>query len=316
MPDQTPVDPFDLGDTSKVTPTETPSPAPEARPRNADGTFAPVVPPKPQHPAHLVSVAKSFGYSEAELEAIPTEQLNAECWRLNQHRENMRAENATLRDLQPAPRQPAPVQAPQEPDDDVILTELEQQGFEPKLVGIMRKFAKENKALKSALGDVNGLKQREQQREVRTLAETIDSAINEFERPDLFGEGDIGALPEQSAETILRLTIAAQAKIKPEDSMATIRKKIKAVGAAIVAKIPKSAPAAPAPSTDPYEGAIKGKTKTPTKEEWAQAALQRPAGREKPALPDGDQKAISGVKAKLDALSSAEEQEVLNGLLD
>lgn len=316
-PETTPpvADPYDLGDTSEAPfqqasqtslvqelppPVETPGPsAPAAeRPRNADGTFA--------KPANLVEVARSFGYSDSDIDELTTAQLNADCLRLTHKQNTLRSNLAAERTAQDAQvRAPAPERAkPQADEDEEALDALEKEGFDPRLSKVVRKVLKENKQLRSELG---GIAQREQLREERTTAEVIDGAFEAMEQAALFGEGAIEDLGE-TAEGRRRLAVVRMANIDlKKDNATTIRRKVKQTAKELFGG---SEPAKKKAEETPYDAAL-GKTngkpaKRITKEQWNDAATQKPTNREGSDLPPGDEKAIKGVKARLGADADAE----------
>lgn len=291
---------------------EPPAPVQEAapkedRPRNPDGTFAKQEPDAPTHPSYLIEAAKEAGFDDNEIASIPTDQLHAQV-----HRAQRAARLAQQQEReafarihgQERPQQPREQAPPPEPDDNLVIDELEKEGYDPRLMKTMRKLIARNKELETIKSEIGNVAHRERERSVTTNTEKIEAAFESL-GPDFhvyFGDGAASEMANGSPELRRRRMMLADAGINfDKDSVQAIKKKIKA--AAEIAYGPvlnKKKPVEEVP--DPYAGVVKS-SKTNgqrfTNEEWDAAAVARPTHRDNAELPLGDERAIRNLAKKM-----------------
>lgn len=321
------IDEYDLGNTdiepdqvtvpavlAAETPASSASPG-QAQPRNPDGTFAsPATPegtnPRITHPASLVEAATTYGFSDSEIAALPTDQLHAQVWRMHKvHqglRQQMDADRAKIADTQRKEQPVAPVPAI-DPEEEELLT-LEREGLDPRLT----KFLKLSRSAKKELEELKAHVQEREQRDQKRVISGVDAMVEDgfaalgdsFKK--IFGTGTLNELGENSPAAKRRFDVVRSAGIDINtDSAATIKKKITAAANSIYSDMIDQAviPAVPA-APSAYGAALNGKQAngtTPSKEDWNQAGLRRPTSREVEELPPGEERAIRNLAKKMGA---------------
>lgn len=319
-------DPFDR-DLGK--PHETPRQV-DDRPRNSDGTYAPVKPveaPKPiEHPRYLVESALDLGYSNEELLTIPTAVLAQEVARfqrrLLQERQSQGAARAVadneVRHLPPEP----------EEDDESLVDAVEKEvGMDNRISQILKKRIIDGKATKKELAELKkkleAMETRETQRSGAQSNAMLDEAFAALP-PELkvyFGDAGYFDLPESGFQQTARVAAINKSGARVDDrkcvleSQATLNAKIRRAAEEYVGKIPT----APAPKEEKsiLEVVPKvkpaGKNGRPTPEEWVDAGSVLPGHRHSDELPDGDEKATRNLAKKMSV--SANDRAVLDTLL-
>ncbi len=288
-----------------------PAPAPEVpeRPRNPDGTFAkqapdePSAPPAPTHPSYLIEAAKEVGFTDNEITSTPSEQLNAQVYRIQKAAriasEQARDQLARLRHEPQVAEKVAPAPPP-EPDDDLIFSQLEEEGYDKRLIGSIRKALKLSKQVEPLKSEIGEVTKRDQVRSVTSNTEKIEAAFEALGPTfhKYFGDVAASEMPKDAIEIRRRRMILSEAGIDfTRDSVQAIKKKIKT--AAEIAYGPVAAkPADPYAGVVPKNGQAKS-GKTYTEEEWQAAALAQPTSRVAEELPPGEERAIKNLAKKL-----------------
>lgn len=302
-------DPFDSNFGKPVEPI---APAPvvpvDTRPRNPDGTFARAA---SEHPSYLVNAALRFGYSQAEIDSTPTDQLHRECNRIYNHQETMRQEMATQRTFdQDVQRTQDAIQPPKEPDAESLLAELEAEGAEPRYIKVLREALLKSKKTEDIEKRLAERERLDTERSRRTLWSMVDDAFESLGTAgeEYFGKGPRAELVSNSEEAIRRDMVYARVQFADGETFKAIEKKIHSgaklfIKAAAATEVPVAAaanPYQPAP-TAPVARPIASNGRRYTEEEWAAAGVARPTHRTQDDLPTGEEKALATVAAHLQA---------------
>lgn len=263
-------------------------------------------PSGPAHSPRSLRLAKEFGYSQPDIDAMSPEQLDASVdqtnmFLLRQAREQQTRFNS-MTQLDNVNRQPMPAPVP-EPENDLLDEAL----YDAPLARAVNKTATENKQLKQQLQQIT---EREQQRTVAAMDDALDGAFEVLGKSHghLFGTGPLTTLPQGAAEIQRRVGIIKSANLRNNDSPRVVAAKIKAA-------VELMYPVAPVPVTEPvggYAAALAAPTgQQPARAErprgangqylseeearWAQAGIARPTQRATAREPDGKAKAVSSV---------------------
>lgn len=313
-PAPVPDDPYDLGDTSfNPQPVAAPAPvaevAPDPRPRNPDGTFAR---PAPVHPQYLKDQALEFGFSEADLAEMPTDALHRTVLQMAKNRLAFRSQQDTARTVQgDGPRVDPPPQPEPAPDD----LGLDESQYDPGLVGILKKQAKELAELRKVKGVVDSLNERETKRETSRAGDLLDSHFEalgpEYER--IFGAGPAGELADADAMK-RRIFVLQEAGVNLSNVTPKSLAKIKAVAEKIY--MPPEAAKAP----DPYAPAEKAPAANGAKprvspEDWAKASLAKPTQRSGASEPKGEALAKANLAQRFREEDRVGDADIAEGLL-
>jgi hypothetical protein len=312
-------DPYDLGDTSLAGQYAEETPA---QPRNPDGTFAksssaegvttaaPIT-TAPRHPSYLVEQARDFGWSDAEIDAMPTESLGFAVTRMHKQQRQLRDEMATQRTLtNPPPQQPRQQQIPSPPPPDDFDVNLDEDIVIPEIANAVKKVSaaakKEINDLKERLARAEG---REQERDNRELAEVLDGAFAALppELRKFFGDKPGRDMTEaDKKEWNRRLSILNQTGLNfKQSSRGTINAKVLELATDIYGPAVQTAKTAENPYGDVgvgSPGATNQKPAVPgriTQEQWDEAALAAPTHRSETVLPQGEELAKRNLAEKL-----------------
>jgi len=332
-------DPFDIGDTGHqvegdVPPQKKPEPKPtnviDVRPRNPDGTFAPVTPPAEpapptsRHPAYLIEQAKSFGYTEEEIEDTPTHILGKTMHRLNQQALRFRDEQLRARQVSEGQvRAPQPAPAIEEDIEldwgtDEEGRPLAEKDFHPGVVKALKSLAKkqrdETKGLREELSKRD---EREQQRENNRAAAVFDAAFASLgaEYEIAVGKGPGREMGQaQQDEYDNRIAILTKAQADPRvHTVAQVKAKVKAAAEKMFGKFLGKHPApyaevgkTPKQPAPPTNGVPKPRI---TPEEWEEAALARPTQRQS-SEQKGEELAVKNLAARMDAETIPDSEEL------
>lgn len=260
-----------------------PTPEPSDRPRNADGTFAPVA-KSSVHPAWLTEQARDYGFSDQDMAEMDSNALGRACHVQKKRLDLIQREFATQRSLESQPRQPEPATQPE--DDLPDLSHVDE-----TIASVLKRLVKENKELK---GEVGGVKQGQQRLAQRTIADTLDSAFASLDEKyaKVLGKGPASDLDE--AELQMRNFVIKKAGLDFNNlpSVPKIRSKLEAEASKLLG-------AETTTSAGPYAASQKNGKEPPTEEEWERGAVARPTQRGGAAEPPGEQKAIANLTRKL-----------------
>jgi hypothetical protein len=320
-----PEDPYDLGDTGieafvkpaegKLDPSSkgvgaNPSPSPaDERPRNPDGTFARTA---PLHPQYLKDQALEFGFSEDDLAEMPTEALHRTVLQMAKNRLAFRSQQDAARTVQGDGPKPEPPPAPEPAPDDLGLDE---NLYDPGLIGILKKQAKELAELRKVKGVVDNLSERETKRETSRAADLLDGHFEalgpEFKR--IFGDGPAGELTDADAMK-RRIAVLNEAGINLSNVTTKSLAKIKAA-AELLYKAPAEAKA-PEPYADAGKASgANGATPRVSPEDWAKAGLAKPTQRAGAAEPKGEELAKANLAKRFREEDQVGDADIADGLL-
>lgn len=259
-------------------------------------------PAEHQHPPRLVRLARVMGFSQADIDATPSEQLFLAVQQEQQIRDAER--RATPRQPEPRREEPRPAPtAPARPEEEEFDFERD---FEDGQGGTVRRKVKlgdydpliqrlytENKALRTRLEERD---KAEGEREKKSMFARVDDAFEALGDEKLYGSGSIEELYAAGAqeEITRRNAVAAAAGIQQGDSQRTIDRKIRAAHKAVYG-------AAPAREEDAAEygarPAKNGKPARPTRRErWEGGVVARPTNRRGAALPRGNEAADQAIR--------------------
>lgn len=321
------IDPADYDIDASRTDLQTPAAGTEkpAQERNPDGTFKSPEPEAPVHPGYLVELARDFGFTDDEINGMPTDLLGRNVQILRQ-REAQRQRTLSAEYQLQNPRVPQPAPAPPQPEPEIDLG-IDEAEFGPEIVKVLKKVKgdsiKEARALREELAQVKAQQAQVQQ---TATANHLDAAFDlvgdEFKH--IYGVGSAGEIGQSDPDSVTRRVSdikALMAKgINPfAMSPKALAGKIKQYAAPLY-KV--TAPAKPV--VDPYADAgvptpTNGKTKPRiSQEEWDNAGLAKPTSRKGAAEPDGTEKAIRNLEAKqreLGVSGSVPNQSELEGFL-
>lgn len=325
-------DPLD-SDFGKVAEPAVAPAAADPRPRNSDGTFKKLH----QHETYIVNAARSFGYTQEEIDETPPSQLTREVTKIYQNREAMREKNATQRTLDRSEeRTQAAVQAAP-PEEDFSIPEDELAGIatiQPgtaKLLKLLpaklKDVLKENAELKKWRQDRDQL---DAEREKRTTLSVVDDAFESLGSAgeQWFGKGSMAGLVDQNGDPVgdegfRRNVVYQRAKVLPGDTSKTVERKIREAAKLFIKESPAPAPA-------PEEGNLYGKSTAAPKpavverpivvngrdyseDEWAAAykngSAAKPTHRQVDDLPPGEEKAIKTVSRHLNESAAQQGQQ-------
>lgn len=275
-----------------------------AQPRNPDGTFA------HKHPANLVADARSIGFTDEEIAGMTLPALYGVIRNHLQQQVAFKEQQARARTLQGEDAQPKPA----EPEPDELELDESVQ-WEPSLVKSNRAAAAR---LRAQQARIDALEKRLEQSAQVSATERIDAAFEALgeQYAGFVGKGSVVDLAKDSKEFRRRNAILQQAgiDIKNLPPQASLKRAIQQAAEVFYE------PSAAKPVEDsPYQGVeAKGKKARVSKEDWDQAALKHPTQRGNANEPDGEDKAIRNLGARLrerDA-NGAREKEIVDGLLD
>jgi hypothetical protein len=249
---------------TKKAPPKTPEKAVEADPE---------VPAKPTHSPRLVALAQTYQISQADIDAMTSEELMAE---ISYEQRRIAAEQQTRKAAEPPPAAPVKPAAAVEADPLDEIEEMLRAGeITEKVARVMRAPLKENKALKEKVSKIDEIEKREKDRSDKSLDDAVNAAFSELgERYSKFyGTGDLSDLKQG---------------IDPTDSERIIKKKILAVAKMTYGEgIAPAAKEEPAPASG-YAAATPAKPAKKTKDElWAEGELARPSNRSGSPEPKG-----------------------------
>ena len=317
----TPPDPFDLGDTSLSFEPKEETPAVTERPRGPDGKFLPI--PKPEaaepavavtepaavtskHPAYLVEQARQAGYSDDEIDAMPTNVLGKTLHLQMRQQLAMRQQFDRERTLSEGQvRTPQPTPKEDEPDIDFGTDEegrpLTAADFHPGIVKALKNMSKSQRDEAKALrAELTKRDERDNQREMVRVANVYDAAFVAL-GPDyehLIGKGPGRGMGEaQKAEYRRRIAILTEAQCDPrQNGVAQVKATVKAAADLLFPPV-KAAPYAEVAKPE-ANGKPKPKQRI-TPEEWEEAALAKPTQRKAEEV-KGEALAVRNLAAKMD----------------
>ncbi len=335
-PEAAPVDPFDLGDTS-LPPFEVPDkPVPpkdpvtgkfvSTTPQPAQGT--PTPPPAVQHPDYLVEQARFYGYSDADLADMTTTALSrAVAVSFRQYQAQMSQQRQLLERLGQEVTQPQPKPEP-EPVDEWAALEQQLEPYDPPVRDAIKrsmKVARDAEARAKAAEDrlTTEFKTRDEaatKEKTAQNAQLLDRAFARLAEKDaryktMFGVESAATLNAQSPEMRRRRNAMAEAGVSIDNvNPHTVVRQLQAAAdlwnaPAAPEPAPAPNPYAPQPRTAPVNGVI-------TPEEWQRGGVARPSNRNGAPEPDGKEKAVQNLTAKLRESGQLDnDPDILDGLL-
>lgn len=317
-------DPFDIGDTGSGE-ASTPKPSPTDRPRNPDGTYAPVTPPAaevttpngevvptpaPKHPAYLVKQAQDHGYTDEEINEMSPGVLGKTVHQMMQQQLSFRDEMLRARQVSEGE-----VRAPQPPaEEDIVLDfgadeegrPLTEKDFGPGIVRAMKAQARlqraETKKLQEALSERD---KRDEQRDQQRAASIYDAAFASLgaDYEHIVGKGpgrDMG--DAQKAEYRRRIAILTEAQADPRQlTVAQVKARVKSAADLLFPPVrhePYAEVGKPTPAKALPPNGVPAKPRI-TEQEWEDAALSRPTARKGDDLPNGEAKAVRNLTARM-----------------
>lgn len=260
--------------------------------------------PSPRHPAFLISMARSYGFTDQEINAYPTDTLGAIVERISARSQQQRAQQPqqqVVPQQQPAPRP--------EPEEDVVFEGIKDEDYAPELLSALKKAIKvpltRVKQLEKQLAETQ---QAAQVREVQDLTRRVDTFFSTLgpEFVSVFGVGSVDQVknfnPQAFAE---RAKVFRRANILHQeeggDLLAHLAEQVKFLH-------PKKAAPRKAPAAE-EEMELEER-----KKDWVEGAVAKPTGRKEAPLAPGKEKAIRSVAAILKNRSGpAQTNEEANG---
>jgi len=265
---------------------------PPAPPRGPDGRFAPA--DRPKVPARLAAKAAELGFSEQEIADTPAAELSALVNLTILERLGQRPEPAPPAPPAAPARKPgnAPAAAGNEPapaDEEVALG-IDEEKYDPDLLGVIKAQAKELKALKALVGQIHGDLQAGAR---RTATQQCDAAF--ARHPELFGTATFEEIDKTSAEFVRRN--AAIDLVRKMNGPGTLAQKVdRAVEILFGARAGGDHAPARAPAQAPTSASEEQRRR---ESEWNGAGLARPTYRRADPEPKGDRRAMKAVARKL-----------------
>lgn len=220
-PAPTLADAYDIGP-DPSTPTEAlPQPAPESasapapassRPRNPDGTFAPVepeTPPAPRHSARVLGMAKDYGVPQATIDTASSDQLEEVVYQLHrqyldltkQHLIKNTVEAGVQRQQPPAP--PVPQESPIDWGTGADGAKFAAEDFHPGIQHIVKSLTQRIAQLEARVNNVQGF---QQQQVARTQTEECDNFFRQY--PEIYGSESYEELDKNSDEFFRRRQVS------------------------------------------------------------------------------------------------------------
>ncbi len=277
-----------------------------------------------KHSRELYDAAAYFGFSEAEADSIETPALRKILRQMTHEQQTARdaQERARFWEAQKGqqPERLAP-NAPVEPEFD--LGEELDPNANPKTFGLLKRLAEKERLLDQKLSK---LEEREGSRTQQTYYDAWDEAFEAIGDPRL-GEGSREELDPASDAIKLRQALIVSAGIDwskhtPAQTKRLIAKQYKLLypdGAPAKKQKPAEVAAAGYGGDTPPEP--KAPAKTPgkpaiTQDEWVRGGVGAPTRRAPEALPEGRDRAIAAVAAKLGTQQPnyEQDQEIKAGL--
>lgn len=256
------------------------------------------------HPRWLREQAEDFGFSQAEIDGMDTDQLGQAV------RYAARAEKKWWQEQRPqaAPAAPqAPPQVPQEEEVDLGIPPQDLQDFDPRLVGALKTIAsgyqKKTRALEERLQAAEKLTQ--QQQVDRTVSEIDQGFADLADDCPLLGKGNCADFKTTDHSYLLRDAVvksvaASWPKGAPGWRKAVALRAREMFGAGSGQSAPTDLP--PEPPTPRQQQAAERPREANgrfTREQWEQAALNRPTQRKGAAEPPGRDKATRAVTERI-----------------
>ena len=257
-------------------------PAPVAtddRQRDEAGRF---LPKTYTHSKRLSRMAADLGIPQDEIEHTPSENLDDLVYYLNEQRLQLLQESRMTRQGEAAPQQAAPAK-PVEEEPDLGINE---EDFDPRIYGVLKKLAQENASLKKEIG---GIHQSNKTREQQQLDFAFDQAFAALSpaQQEFFGKGRLGKLtPEQFSR---RQAAVAVAKGDPR-------------GIVDAANILSPSAGTPAPAAPTNGQSYVDETLAKRRTQWAEGGVAKPTNREGSPEPKGVAKAKKAFTAGIRAL--------------
>lgn len=198
--------------------------------------------------------------------------------------------------------QSQPTAAPaREEEDELSFDDEDLEGIRPKLAKALKKIpelVKQNRELRQA-GET---------RAQSDASDAVDEALEEINRPDLYGDGDAATADRTGRGWKVRLALFGAAAIAAGDSPSIVRRKIKGAHKLLYGNAPAPKVEAEEEETPTYGGEAaplskkvarqpNGKPRV-TPEEYAKGATQPPTNRGKKA-PKGRQTAYAAVAQQM-----------------
>lgn len=282
--------------------------------RRPDGTFLPAgggeqppTPPESKHPGYLVEFARDFGFTDAEIDGMSTDQLGRSVQILrtrDQARQRQLSAEWQLQNPRPTPAAPPP--PPPEPE---ISLGIDEEEYSPEMVKLVKQTRldsiKENRKLREEL---EALKAQQAQVQQTATANHLDAAFDTLgdTYEHVYGAGS-GTILEQSEPDAVERRIQAIKAVARAYHIDPFKVSPKVLGAKIKeysAKIYQPKPSTPAkpPEHDPYKGlgsGTNGGAKRFTQEDWDRGGVSRPTARQTESEPDGELKAVRNLEKRL-----------------
>jgi hypothetical protein len=325
---QTPqTDPYDLGDTSRQMPETPPRDPATGRFVAQQPTPSATPPATPSAPDWLVEQARQVGIPEDAITGLDARALNVAV------KAALDAQRATQQQLfsqwqqarqQQAPAQPAPA-APAVDELAQIESVFDKYDYEPDFKGALKTLVKAARKGHEALAEAKalrdevtkGFEQRDQlqiQRQRLSSHQILNAAFAKLvqkhpECKELFGEGPAEALNPQSPELQCRRDALTLGGINPDDvnphtvvsQLSAVLKRWQRAAPAVAPPNPYTQPAAQPPISE---------------ERWMNGGTARPTSRNGAAEPNGRQKAVDNLRAKMREVRGDNEEAGDSELLD
>lgn len=260
----------------------------ELPPRGENGQFVKPITPDQNltaHPAYLVRIAKQLGFTEEEIQGIPPETLGLAVAKVQETKLAERRVDSIERTQHEAASQARQSAADQPiPPQKEEPFELPIEEYDDKLVNVLKRLDRENKAMRAEL---NQLRNVEINRQQESLTQKMDRLF--AEKKDQYGEQPGKKLAKDSPEMHRRLAVLSlMERLGPGDPEELFAK-------AHTAIYGTSKPAEPKPDKD-----LEAR-----KKQWEEAGVSRPTHRTGAPEPNGRAKAVQSVAEAMRDLGAA-----------
>jgi hypothetical protein len=290
---ETPEDQYGIFDESTAPSVPQPPPrptpaaaAPPARPRRADGTFAPA------HSPQVLDRARRLGISDETIARSSPEELNDLSWSLVQAQQARALEErqqlfSSMRGNPAIPSEPASPETPAATvasTDDLDLPQRLADNLDSDFLRLIRGLTSRVKALETRLGQLHGTVQAQAE---STVTDHCDRAFAKY--PQIYGSARRSELTEDSV--FFKRRMATASNMKGLKNIADVEPAIDRITKELFGGPSPPAPAARAPG----RGQGAASPLTPEQEEWNAAVTARPTGFRGSEEPKGLRRAAQAV---------------------
>ena len=239
------------------------------RPRNPDGTFAPL----PKHPDRLVRMARDLGFSDEEIQTTPTADLRASVSEAAIERLYTQQGRTVATAVEQSQAQPAAVPAAPEPEG----LGISEDDYDEGLVGVLKRLYAKIETLEKAHAEMAGHVQASVN---QTVTQQIDAEF--AKHPDFFGKGNLGDLDPEGPDMARRNAVVAMAKTFKDGTPPQRVAKAVSILYPNLASAPAKAPEKPA--------------EKPEVKRWLEGGLAAPTQRTGAGEPAGVEKAKQSIR--------------------